>query len=345
MQAADLYIQTYKDSNANARPGEDGEGGSKGKGEQSPASSAPPPTSIAADAIAAAREKVQSMIDERPILEPVDASAAASMFLSTLGAGASGDGKSNLDGGRDRDHNNNHNLRDDLRAPARGGRGGENINEEREHPPPPVPAPPPPPVAPKPAAAQPPVSRPAIRKRPLTTAFGDEEEEVDEGEKKARKLIPIHYTTEELQGVLQEQPGSAAVQASNPVEDRKKRLLAAVPKDKDVLFAYPVKWEALDGAPPTVKSKLSGWINKKIKELVGDDEDGAGFADFIVSEVNAHRSASQLLGNLEGVLDEDAEPFVIQLFKVCCCFFLPSLSLSLNLHVYIYIYILSTRTH
>lgn len=49
---------------------------------------------------------------------------------------------------------------------------------------------------------------------------------------------------------------------------------------------------------------------------MGDDADGAGFADFIVGEVYSHRSAEKLLANVQDVLDEDAVTFVMQLFKV-----------------------------
>jgi hypothetical protein len=61
---------------------------------------------------------------------------------------------------------------------------------------------------------------------------------------------------------------------------------------------------------------FAGWINKKIKDLVGDDAESAGFAEFIVGEVQGHRSASRIMENVQDVLDEDAVPFVTQLFKV-----------------------------
>ena len=137
-------------------------------------------------------------------------------------------------------------------------------------------------------------------------------------ETKTRKLIPIQYSAEELKaGHNGNAPGiSLAAAPVDPAEERKKLLMAIVPKDQDAVFSYPVKWEMLDSAPQDVKTKLSGWINKKIKALVGDDDDGAGFADFIIGEVHAHRSAEKILANVQDVLDEDAAGFVMQLFKV-----------------------------
>ena len=165
------------------------------------------------------------------------------------------------------------------------------------------------------------------RKRPLTTAFTTEEEE-EESEKKTRKLIPIQYSAEEMRAIHHggdtsgngaAAGGGAATTATtttDAAEEQRRQLMAKVPQEKDELFAYSVKWEELDNAPQDAKSKLSGWINKKVKALVGDDADGAGFAEFIVSEVRAHRSAAQILANVQDVLDEDAVEFVMQLFKV-----------------------------
>lgn len=59
-----------------------------------------------------------------------------------------------------------------------------------------------------------------------------------------------------------------------------------------------------------------GWINKKIRDLLGTDDQAQGFADYIIGEVCAHCEASQLLDSIIDVLDEDAEPLVLQLYKV-----------------------------
>lgn len=124
--------------------------------------------------------------------------------------------------------------------------------------PPPLPPPPPPPA---PAAALPkPLPPRQLLKRPLAAAFDGDEEEDDATEKKSRKLIPIHYSAEELRS-MQEGGAAApapAAPAADPADERKKRVMASVPKDKDALFAYEVKWEVLDRAPLEVKSKLAG---------------------------------------------------------------------------------------
>jgi hypothetical protein len=57
-------------------------------------------------------------------------------------------------------------------------------------------------------------------------------------------------------------------------------------------------------------------VTKKIQDLVGADAQAQGFADFIVEELYKHKPAESLLDSISDVLDEDAEPFVLQLFKV-----------------------------
>lgn len=60
----------------------------------------------------------------------------------------------------------------------------------------------------------------------------------------------------------------------------------------------------------------AAWVTKKIQDLVGVDAQAQGFADFIVEEIHKHTSAEGLLESISDVLDEDAEPFILQLFKV-----------------------------
>jgi len=273
----------------------------------------------------AAREKIEALTVDRPQVQPADPTTAANEFLSSFGDGHPRDSRDK----KDHRHKEQQQLVEE----------GEIGHEPPAAPPviikPPLPFPlesenekikatvMPPPAALgeldlKHAALL--KKAPVItRKRPLpATAFNEDEE--DETEKKARKLIPIQYSAEELKAVYDNSgnaPGSSFPPVpTDPAEDRKRQLMAIVPKNQDAVFSYRVKWEMLDSAPQDVKSKLSGWINKRIKSLVGDDEDGAGFADFIVGEVHAHRNAEKILANVQDVLDEDAAGFVMQLFKV-----------------------------
>lgn len=274
--------------------------------------------------INAAREKIEALTVDRPHVQPADPTAAANEFLSSF----------RDDHPRDTRDKNGHPHREQQQVVEEGEIGHEPSPPPVMRPPPPPPLesgnekigeavmPPPPPASEESDLKHAAMLKKApviTRKRPLTSAFNEDDEE-DETEKKARKLIPIQYSAEELKAVYDgsgNAPGSSLPPVPiNPAEQRKRQLMAIVPKDQDAVFSYPVKWEMLDSAPQDVKSKLFEWINKKIKALVGDDEDGAGFADFIVGEVHAHRSAEKILANVQDVLDEDAAGFVMQLFKV-----------------------------
>ena len=55
-------------------------------------------------------------------------------------------------------------------------------------------------------------------------------------------------------------------------EAAKKELIRSIPTDREAVFAYPVKWDAFDAAAAVLQPKLSAWINKKIKDLLGVEE-------------------------------------------------------------------------
>ena len=159
--------------------------------------------------------------------------------------------------------------------------------------------------------------RPA-RARPLAP-FADDKEEEDAPQ--ARKLIPIQYTDEELRGVYGQEasaaepalPRAAAAAAAAP-DAFKKRLMAGIPKDHAAVLAYPIKWSQLDTAGPDVKARISGWVSKKIKDLMGEEE--PSFCEFIMTQVDAREDATAMLDKLRDVLDDDADAFVMKLFQV-----------------------------
>jgi len=51
-----------------------------------------------------------------------------------------------------------------------------------------------------------------------------------------------------------------------------KELIRSIPTDQEAVFAYAVKWAAFDAAAATLVPKLSGWVGKKIAELLGVEE-------------------------------------------------------------------------
>jgi RNA-binding protein 25 len=73
-----------------------------------------------------------------------------------------------------------------------------------------------------------------------------------------------------------------------------------------------VTWSYLHGDVHAVVH--AGWVGKKIKELMGQDE--PSFCEFIMTQVRGHEPAGKLLESLREILDEDADSFVQKLFQV-----------------------------
>jgi len=56
------------------------------------------------------------------------------------------------------------------------------------------------------------------------------------------------------------------------------------------------------------------WISKKIKEFLGEEENT--LTDYIVSSTQEHVQASQMLERLQVILDEEAEMFVLKMWRM-----------------------------
>ena len=131
----------------------------------------------------------------------------------------------------------------------------------------------------------------------------DEEEEATE-----RRLIPLDYSKKESRK-------DTSMQYS-PSSRMKKELQSMIPKDKQAVYDYRLKWYVLDGqkGADEVWPKVTQWIGKKIKDLMGEEE--PSFCEFIVDQLKGKSSAESLRDSLQAVLDEDADDFVRKLFQV-----------------------------
>jgi len=205
-------------------------------------------------------------------------------------------------------------------------------------PPPPLPAPP---LAAGPAAA--PVvglgllRRPAAKKAGAAGAalFSEAEEAPRE-----RALVPLQYTEEELRAALVNEyeaapeaageapPGMEAGARGGRREEKEARrqrereekearkrlmeLIEAIPTERAALFAYPISWERFDQAG--LRATVQRWAAKKVAELLGEAE--PSLVEFITAQVAAHAQPEALLAELLPVLDEEAEAFVIKLWRM-----------------------------
>uniref|UniRef100_A0ACD5XKY8 Uncharacterized protein n=1 Tax=Avena sativa TaxID=4498 RepID=A0ACD5XKY8_AVESA len=90
-----------------------------------------------------------------------------------------------------------------------------------------------------------------------------------------------------------------------------KQLLATVPKMKEELFAHDVNWAIYDKYG--LHERMRPWISKKTTEVF--DEELAEFVDYVVAATKEHVTAPRMLELLESLLDDDAERFVLLMWR------------------------------
>lgn len=148
-------------------------------------------------------------------------------------------------------------------------------------------------------------------------AFGEEDTS-----NQVRTLVPIDYTDKEKgASLLKPKPSTAnrpppVALPGNLVEygkDRDKQLVDRIPKDRDPLFKFAINWAVVE-AHGIVDDKLRPWIVKKIVEYLGEEEET--LIDFIITKLKQRSPPSAILKELKLVLDDDAEIFVLKLWRM-----------------------------
>ncbi|KAE8704965.1 Splicing factor PWI domain-containing protein / RNA recognition motif-containing protein isoform 2 [Hibiscus syriacus] len=91
-----------------------------------------------------------------------------------------------------------------------------------------------------------------------------------------------------------------------------KQLIDMIPKTKEELFSYEINWNVYD--QHALHERMRPWISKKIMEFLGEEE--KTLVDYIVSSTQEHVKASQMLELLQSILDEEAEMFVLKMWRM-----------------------------
>ncbi|XP_021643579.2 RNA-binding motif protein 25 isoform X1 [Hevea brasiliensis] len=91
-----------------------------------------------------------------------------------------------------------------------------------------------------------------------------------------------------------------------------KQLIDMIPKTKDELFSYEINWAVYD--KHELHERMRPWISKKITEFLGEEE--TTLVDYIVSSTREHVKASQVLEMLHSILDDEAEMFVLKMWRM-----------------------------
>ncbi|OAF67253.1 General vesicular transport factor, partial [Intoshia linei] len=161
------------------------------------------------------------------------------------------------------------------------------------------------------------VTKPKIENSVL---FEEEEEENALHKKKMPKLEEIEYEPNEkvigTGNMYHIESNTNRVDYHNAGPDEKKRIVLKfverIPSDKDKLFGYYIDWHYVtDGH---VLSKIKPWINKKLTELLGDEE--PVLENFIAQKLKDQTTPVSIVRDLFPILDDDAEIFVIKMWRL-----------------------------
>jgi len=98
-------------------------------------------------------------------------------------------------------------------------------------------------------------------------------------------------------------------------EDKRKNiksLIDRIPTSKEELFNFPIEYSMVDDL--LMEKRIRPWINKKIVEYIGEPE--PTLVDFICSKVLLGSDPVSLLSDVQMVLDEEAEVFVVKMWRL-----------------------------
>lgn len=68
------------------------------------------------------------------------------------------------------------------------------------------------------------------------------------------------------------------------------------------------------GLQNDLQEHMRPWIVKKVMEFLGEEEES--LVDFIVTKVKEHASGPEMLEHLMPVLDDEAEMFVLKMWRM-----------------------------
>ncbi|CEJ82213.1 hypothetical protein VHEMI02291 [[Torrubiella] hemipterigena] len=155
------------------------------------------------------------------------------------------------------------------------------------------------------AAAQKAASRAGPQRRTIAEVEGLLDNEEDQT-KTRRQLIPIEYDASTAAAGMTEEEIAEAV----------RNLAQEIPSDKDGLWAWQVKWDYMDES--VVRDKLRPFVEKKIVEYLGVQEEM--LVEAVEEHLRKHGGAAELVEELEGALDDEAEDLVKKLWRMVIFF-------------------------
>jgi len=107
-------------------------------------------------------------------------------------------------------------------------------------------------------------------------------------------------------------PNNLPVPGSATAPTNAKELVSYIPKDQEKLFDYPIDWKLVE-KNDLVEKVMRVWIDARIQEYLGEQE--ADLTNFAVGLLAHHIPPKDIKSEMEMVLVEDAEPFVVKMWR------------------------------
>ncbi|CAF1260947.1 unnamed protein product [Adineta steineri] len=174
---------------------------------------------------------------------------------------------------------------------------------------------------------------PLKRKLAVNEAFRDDQEDDNTNalQKKSKltaipdqPAIPISQTSPHIKEEQTNRPSSGKTTAVTPTtnvnsaqaqEEKRqavRKLIENIPTKKEDLFTFPLDWSLLDFN--LMEKRIKPWVTKKIVEYIGEEE--ATLTDFICTSIMSKKSAETILSDIRVVLDDEAEVFVVKMWRL-----------------------------
>ncbi|XP_046400942.1 RNA-binding protein 25-like isoform X1 [Ischnura elegans] len=153
-------------------------------------------------------------------------------------------------------------------------------------------------------------TQPRKKKLDVKEVFNmDDDDDSNLGTAKKRKLVPLDYGDDKKK---KEEKKEDVAKSQEEKRKHIKTLIEKIPTEKEALFAFQLDWAAVDNQ--LMERRIRPWIHKKIIEYIGEPE--PTLVDFICSKVLARSAPQGILDDVQMVLDEEAEVFVVKMWRL-----------------------------
>lgn len=151
-------------------------------------------------------------------------------------------------------------------------------------------------------------SQPQVKKEPsplpiaqrLNGVFGNDDDEDEDNKKK--KMKPFEITREERMQVM----------SADEKKELTRQIIKRIPTTKEDLFVHKIEWDQID--QKWLNERIRPWVAKKVSSFLGEEE--TSLCDYICEQIGQKTTPEQLLKDVAVIIDDDAEQFVIKLWRL-----------------------------